>query len=124
MTKAFDAERKAEEYLYLVCCDGSGRVTGLFEVSHGGVGNALTNVQGILTRVLLCNSHHIFTAHNHPSGECERLNKQDVASYCIVRDSCWMLGVKVEDNVIIGKNKYMSFKEQGLLEIDVSTYEE
>lgn len=83
LSKAFNVDSRAEEYMYLICCSGSGRVIGLFEVFHGTVGNTLTNVQGILIRVLLLNSHHIFIAHNHPSGECERLNNQDAVSYCI-----------------------------------------
>jgi len=54
--------------------------------------------------------------HNHPSGETEP-SSEDVEITSRIIQACDLVGIKVLDHIIIGKNKedYYSFAKNGLI---------
>ncbi len=58
----------------------------------------------------------IILVHNHPSGETEP-SSEDIDITNRVIQACDLVGVKVLDHIIIGKNKedYLSFAKAGLM---------
>ncbi len=56
---------------------------------------------------------HIVLLHNHPSGDPEP-SEADIRVTRRVAESGSMLGIALADHIIIGDNRYMSFRENGL----------
>ena len=52
--------------------------------------------------------------HNHPSGD-PHPSKEDIIVTKNVDKACILVGIHLNDHIIIGDNKYYSFKEQGVL---------
>lgn len=110
---AFSASMQSEEYVYLMCCDSKMYIIGLFIVSHGNVNSALINMYGIFQRVLLCNAASIIVAHNHPSGKCD-ISMDDRKVFDKLKDACKLMEVNLQDNMILGNKRYLSFREEDL----------
>jgi DNA repair protein RadC len=56
----------------------------------------------------------VILVHNHPSGDLTP-SRDDISTTARLRDVGDMLGIDVLDHIIIGDNRYLSFREQGLL---------
>lgn len=52
--------------------------------------------------------------HNHPSGDPEP-SDSDIKVTKRVEKSGTLLGITLADHIIIGDNRYISFREKGLL---------
>lgn len=52
--------------------------------------------------------------HNHPSGN-PTPSEDDINVTNLVNKGCRYVGINLNDHIIIGDNKYYSFKEQGVL---------
>lgn len=68
----------------------------------------------VFVEALRSEAVHIILIHNHPSGD-PAPSKEDMS----VTKSIYEMGMKLDipliDHIIIGDNKYISFKEQGYL---------
>ena len=69
INRIFKLDRKAEEYVILICLDSKNYINSIFEISHGGIASANLDISNILKRALLSNSPKIILCHNHPSGD-------------------------------------------------------
>ncbi len=56
----------------------------------------------------------VIIAHNHPSGNPEP-SREDIEITNRLIEAGRILGIEVEDHVIVTKNEYFSFKEKGLI---------
>ncbi len=57
---------------------------------------------------------HIVLLHNHPSGDPSP-SEADGQVTQRVKECGALLGIALADHIIIGDNRYMSFRENGLL---------
>ncbi|MDF2841675.1 MAG: repair protein [Herbinix sp.] len=111
----FNASKQAEEHVYLVCCTTSGKVCGLFDVSHGTVNNCLMGPREILQRALLCGAAKISIAHNHPGGSIKP-SAEDIRATRRIKEAAEMIGLQLDDHIIIGDNDtYYSFAQENSL---------
>lgn len=62
------ANRLAEEHLWLLAFNTKNKLLGLFEVSHGTVNGSLITPREIFVRLFLCGAVRFVLVHNHPSG--------------------------------------------------------
>ena len=102
-----------EERMYLISLATSGKVKGLFEVSHGTVSSTPLNERGIAQRLLLSDGAEFIVVHNHPSGSTVPSHDDVMCSNTLKRLS-EVIGVKYLDTIIVG-NGYFSFYENGLI---------
>lgn len=58
---------------------------------------------------------NIILVHNHPSGD-PASSKEDVSVTNTMMKAGNIVGIKVLDHVIIGKNEYCSMKETGFMD--------
>ena len=110
MREAFNINELTEEYVFIMCTDTAGNIKGLFEVSHGGIDNALINIRGIFQRALLCNAKNVIVAHNHPSGECNP-SKDDLRTFEKLVEAGRLMEIPILDSIIIGRNCFCSIRE-------------
>lgn len=114
MNDVFNIEELPEEHTFLLCLNTKNHITNISEVSHGTINASLVRPADVFKRALVANANAIILVHNHPSGDISP-SQDDVAVTNRLRDCGDMLGVPVLDHIIIGHDRYYSFKEKGLL---------
>lgn len=113
MRIAFQINKKAEEYLYMVAMNTKCKPLGFFEISHGNDNNTLASPKNIFQRALLCGANSMILAHNHPSG-CVQPSKEDIELAKTIQEGGKLLGITLLDSIIIGDG-YFSFAEEKML---------
>ena len=98
-----------EEYVYCFCMDSIGRMRGYFEVSHGTVDASMVSPREIMQKCLLTGATSFLLAHNHPSGSCAA-SKEDLAITKRLLDAGILMGIPLQDHLIIGENCYCSIR--------------
>lgn len=102
------------ECVILVSLDTKGLMIGEKKISDGSVKMSLLSPREIFLEALRAKAVNILLVHNHPSGDPtpSRLDR-DVTSN--ISRLGKMMEIMLLDHIIIGDNKYISFKEQGYL---------
>lgn len=109
-------EKKAEEFLFLLCLNANGRVIGIFEISHGTATETAVSPREIMIRALLCGAVNIIIVHNHPSGNTSP-SKDDIAVTKRICEAGKLIRIPLLDHLIIGKcGEFYSFFEEGILD--------
>lgn len=105
---------KTRECVMLLCLDAKGHLLKEILLSVGTVKASMLSPREVFVEALKAEAVHILLLHNHPSGD-PTPSKADLE----ITESVKELGIKLDipliDHIIIGDNKYTSFKEQGLL---------
>lgn len=109
-----EARRLDREHLWRVDIDTRSRVLGFEVVSIGTLSASLVHPREIMKGALLANAAGIILAHNHPSGDCSP-SPEDRDATQRVRRACELMGVPLIDHIVIGGDKFYSFKGSGLL---------
>ena len=105
---------KTKEHLLLAMFDAKSNLLGDKIVSVGTVTNSLVSPREIFLKALEYRAVHIVLLHNHPSGD-PTPSEADHAVTRRVAESGRILGIALADHIIIGDNRYISFRENGLL---------
>ena len=103
-----------KEQLLLAMFDAKCNLLGDEVVSVGTVNYSLVSPREIFICALECHAVHIVLLHNHPSGD-PTPSDADIQVTHRVMESGRILGIALADHIIIGDNRYMSFRENGLL---------
>lgn len=83
-------------------------------LSVGTINSSLVSPREIYLRALQSQAVNIILLHNHPSGD-PTPSKEDIRTTTRVAECGNMLGITLIDHIIIGDNKYTSFREKGIL---------
>lgn len=111
MTKIFQLDIKADEYVYMLAFNNKMRLLGIFEVSHGTGDMSLLDPRGVFMRALHIGASCIILVHNHVSGQVQP-SKEDFNISKRIRESGELLGIPLTDHIITGENSYYSFKKE------------
>ena len=104
-----------QEVLIVMLLDGRNHLLKEETISRGTVNGTLITPREIFMEALKYHAVAVVLVHNHPSGdptpsECDREITERVYT------SGELLGVKLLDHIVIGDQKYISFREQGMLD--------
>lgn len=110
----YEAEFLAEEHVYAIAVNAVSKPLGIFEVTHGCVDKTPMNPREILIRMLLCGATAFILAHNHPSGSVSP-SDADLKSTELMTRAGYLIGLKLLDHIILSRNGYFSFMENGLI---------
>ena len=106
-------ERK-KEHFYVLLLDTKNKIISEELVSVGTLNSSLIHPREVFNPVIKSSANSIILIHNHPSGEiipsCEDKN---ITKMLI--NAGKLLEIDVLDHVIIGKNKYFSFKDNNIM---------
>lgn len=83
-------------------------------ISDGSFNAAVACPREIFYYALKYRAVSIIVLHNHPSGD-PTPSKQDMVMTRRIADTGNMIGLPLLDHIIIGDNRYVSFKESGFL---------
>ena len=83
-------------------------------LSVGTVNASLVSPREIYLKALQKQAVNIILLHNHPSGDPTPSN-EDIRTTLRVFECGKMLGITLADHIVIGDNRYTSFREKGIL---------
>ena len=115
MRKVFDADKKAEEHVWLLSMDSKMKLLGILEVSHGTVNSASVAPREIFIRLLLTGAESFVLVHNHVSG-CVDQSKEDVETTKRMSVVGALMNIPLMDHIIIGGLNQFSFKKEKMLD--------
>ena len=103
------------ECVMMVCLDGKGRMLAEKKLSDGSVRMSLISPREIFIEALRVKAVNFLLVHNHPSGDPtpSRMDRELTKS---VSELGAMMDILLVDHIIIGDNRYASFRELGYLE--------
>ncbi|MEM4257918.1 MAG: DNA repair protein RadC [Candidatus Thermoplasmatota archaeon] len=105
---------KKKEFFYALLLDAKNRIIEEVLVSIGILNASLIHPREVFNPAIKASAHAIILVHNHPSGECEP-SSADIEITNMLSESGKLIGINVLDHVIIGKEKYISMREKGLI---------
>jgi len=103
-----------QEEVKILLLNRANIVLGIHELSKGGTSGSLIDIKIILSIALKCNASGVIIAHNHPSGNL----KPSVSDDSITRrlkEACSTLDLSLYDHLIISKDSYYSYSDEGVL---------
>jgi len=106
-------DKDTEEFL-IVLLDTANTVTGLSQISVGGLSSSVVEPRQIFKTAILANAAAIIPAHNHPSGNPEP-SREDIRITRQLHEAGQIMGIPVHDHLIITESSYTSLAERGVI---------
>jgi DNA repair protein RadC len=103
-----------QEEVKVILLNRANIVLGIYEMSKGGISGTVIDIRIILGVALKCNASGIILVHNHPSGNT-RPSEQDRKITIRLKDACQLLDLSLLDHLIICKNNFYSFTQEGFI---------
>lgn len=104
----------AEEHCYMIALNGSCRILGIFFLSKGTVSLSPVSPREVFMRAMLIGAVQIILCHNHPSGNTAP-SESDMKLTKRLKEAGELLNIHLTDHIIIGRDRYLSFKASNLL---------
>lgn len=89
-------------------------VIGVYNLAKGGISACTVDIRIILAVALKSLSTSIILVHNHPSGNLQP-SQSDKEITQNLKEACKMVQIALVDHLIITKENYYSFADEGLL---------
>jgi DNA repair protein RadC len=102
------------EHFVVLFLDSHSAVIGIHTVSVGTLTESLVHPREVFKGAILANAASIICAHNHPTGIAQA-SEADISVTQKLKEAGRILGIPVEDHVIIGEESFSSFRQEGLM---------
>ena len=89
-------------------------MTGYRKISEGGATATIVEPSEVMRQAILNDAQSIIVLHNHPSGNTNP-SRADIALTRRLTESGRLLGIKLDDHIIIAGDRYTSMKIDGYL---------
>lgn len=103
------------EEFKILFLDSSNKLIASETLFYGTIDKSAIYPREIVERVMKNRAKSVIFAHNHPSGSISP-SKKDIELTQYMYDSLKLLEIRLLDHIIITKNSYFSFLEEGLIE--------
>ena len=111
----FNPAEEDREVFGILALDAKNKINGAHVVSMGSLNSSLVHPREIYKLAILNNAASIILWHNHPSGD-PTPSKEDIAVTNRVKEAGTILGIEVVDHIVVGDGeRYVSFREKGIL---------
>lgn len=102
------------EHCYVMALDARNRLLAEMLVSVGGLTGAAVEPRDFFVPVIRERAAAAIVVHNHPSGNAEP-SKEDLTLASNLKTASRILGIRLLDFVIVGRDESRSFRDMGLL---------
>ncbi|MEO0102269.1 MAG: DNA repair protein RadC [candidate division WOR-3 bacterium] len=105
-----------KEYFYVIFLDSRNKIVDCLELSKGGRDASIVDKAEIVKEAVARQASSVILVHNHPSGEPDP-SKDDLTVTKEITKALDLVGIKVLDHIIIGRNEtdYFSFLSKGII---------
>ena len=100
----------AKEHFVVVSLDTRNKILGIDTVFIGTLNSSLVHPRETFEIAIRRHAAGIVVAHNHPSGDPEP-SDEDIKVTDLLLEAGKVMGITMHDHLIIGKNKYFSFRD-------------
>lgn len=105
---------KKQEYFIVITLDGANHIIEKRVVFVGTLNQSLVHPREVFAEAICDRAASIIIAHNHPSGQLTP-SSADRRITQRLKEVADMVGIELLDHLIVSKNGYFSFDEEGLL---------
>lgn len=102
------------EHFMILLLNTKNQVTNKEHISTGTLNASIVHPREIFNPAIKKNANSIILIHNHPSGDPVPSN-EDIEITNRLIDAGNLLGIRVLDHIVIGFDRYISFKEENLI---------
>jgi DNA repair protein RadC len=106
-----DADR---EHFVVICLNQKNLVEGFKVVSSGNLTGSSVNSREVYHAAIVFRAAALIFVHNHPSGDPSP-SEMDINETCRLKKIGDLFDIRVLDHVILGRDAYFSFTDEGLL---------
>ncbi|PWM65702.1 MAG: hypothetical protein DBX38_06335 [Eubacteriales Family XIII. Incertae Sedis bacterium] len=110
-----DMRHLKREVFLVILLSSKGEVISFEKVAEGDINTAAVKAREIFQAAVRRNAFSVILAHNHPSGDPEP-SRADIETTSRLIEAGELLGIYVADHIIIGNNRYYSFKENKIMQ--------
>jgi DNA repair protein RadC len=103
-----------DEQFRVIYLDAQNRIIDVETIQEGIVNQAVVYPRKVLEKALRRSASAIILVHNHPSGHVKP-SEADIRLTKTIQDTARMLDILVHDHIIIGENRFFSFREEGMM---------
>jgi DNA repair protein RadC len=103
-----------QEEVKILLLNRNNKVLGIYSLAKGGLTSCVVDVRIILSIALKTLATGIILVHNHPSGNLKP-SQADLDITKKLKQSCDLLDISFLDHLIITKDNYFSFADEGLI---------
>lgn len=107
-----ELQDKDVEEAWILLLNQNFRLIRHMRISSGGITETMVDVRIIIREALLHNATVVALCHNHPSGNVSP-SRDDDRLTARVKAACDTMRIHFLDHIIIGENKYYSYREEG-----------
>ncbi|HOB16629.1 MAG TPA: DNA repair protein RadC [Defluviitoga sp.] len=105
------------ETVRAIFLDSKLNIIAIKDISNGTANMSMVHPRDIFREAILHNSISFIIVHNHPSGDSTpSMNDVDITK--TITESAKIIGIPMNDHIIIGKNEYYSFSAGRRIEIN------
>lgn len=97
-----------KEFVRVYLLDSKLNVIHTENISEGTANSSIAHPRDIFKSAIKLNAVSFILVHNHPSGDSSP-SIQDIELTEKIKDAGKILGIKLNDHIIVGKNQYYSF---------------
>ncbi len=98
----------------MIFLDAQNRIIDDEPIQEGIVNQAVVYPRKVLEKALKRKASAIILLHNHPSGHI-RPSDADIRLTRTIQETAKVLDILVHDHIIIGENRFFSFREEGMM---------
>ncbi len=106
-----------KECLILIILDSKNRILSDEVLSVGSLHASIAEPREIFLAALKKNGSSVILLHNHPSGD-PTPSRDDILTTERIQKAGGLLGIPLNDHIIIGQNTYISLKGEGYLKFE------
>lgn len=103
-----------KEHFKIAILDTKNQIISIERISIGNLNASIVHPREVFNIAIRRSANAIILVHNHPSGD-PTPSKEDINITNRLIEAGSIIGIKVLDHIIIGDNRYVSFKEKKLI---------
>jgi DNA repair protein RadC len=107
-------EMKMQEHFIALYLNTKAELIKKETLFKGSLNSSLVHPREIFKHAVVNSAASIVICHNHPSGD-PTPSKNDIDITKIIHKNSLMMDIELIDHIIIGRNKYFSFREKGII---------
>ncbi|MCU0530690.1 MAG: DNA repair protein RadC [Syntrophales bacterium] len=103
-----------DEHFAVIYLNARNRIITVETIQEGIVNQAVVYPRKVLEKALTHKASAIILVHNHPSGHV-RPSDADIRLTRVLQDAARVMDIALHDHLIVGENRFFSFREEGIL---------
>lgn len=103
-----------KEHFKIAILDTKNQIISIENISIGNLNASIVHPREVFNIAIKRSANSIILIHNHPSGD-PTPSTEDINITHRLIDAGNIIGIKVLDHIIIGDNKYISFKQRNII---------